>query len=78
MPRNVPFRVPITRMIELEGVPLVITLTEKSVVARIKRHRRRYVVSLSGLFLAAIRDAKRHAAGPLAQEEIDLRIPREV
>lgn len=78
MPRA--YRKPITRVIELEGVALVVTLSDRSLSAREKyRHKGRYSHSLASLFGSAIRDAKvRRArrAGPLPQLEADLRVPR--
>lgn len=71
------YRRPVTRVVRLEGVPIVVTLTEKTIEARVLRHRRRYSVSLGGLFMTAVREAKRKAkAELLPQEEMDLRVSR--
>lgn len=70
-------RRPVTRVISVEGVQLVVTLTEKTIEARLYRRRRRYSVSLGGLFMSAVREAKRRAKDEmLTQEEMDLRVPR--
>lgn len=45
--------------------------------ARVYRRRRRYSVSIGGLFMSAVREAKRRAKDELLpQEEMDLRVPR--
>ena len=70
-------RRPVTRVITVEGVPLVVTLTEKTIEARVYRRRRRYSVSIGGLFMSAVREAKRRAKDELLpQEEMDMRVPR--
>lgn len=68
---------PITRRVVIEGVPLVITLTERALRARVRFGRRVHSHELSALFLTVIRAAKRRQAGPLEQTELDIRVPRE-
>ena len=68
---------PVRRLIVVEGVALVVTLTERGLSYRVKRRKTTYSHALSALFLTAIRDAKRHSRELLAQEEMDLRVPRE-
>lgn len=68
---------PVRRVIVVEGVALVITLSERALSARVKLRRQVYTHSLSALFLSALTEAKRRKAGPLPQEEMDLRVPRE-
>ncbi len=68
---------PVTRRLVIEGVPLIVTLTDHALRARVRFGRQVYSHELSALFLSAIRQAKRRAAGPLPQAELDIRVPRE-
>lgn len=68
---------PVRRCIVVEGVALVVTLTERGLSYRVKRHKRTYSHALSALFMNAIREQKTREISPLPQEEMDLRVPRE-
>jgi len=75
--RVVPYKKPITRQLVVEGVPLIVTLTDRALRFKVKRsHKARYSLELSGLFRAAILEARKRHPTELPQETMDLRVPR--
>lgn len=72
------YKKPITRQIVVEGIPLIVTLTDRALRFKVKRSRlQRYSLELSGLFRGAIAEARKRHPTELPQESLDLRVPRE-